>query len=287
MHSDVQPDAESETHISGKEVSVPKILFQEVDVNLIDHSPEQLRKVFDSDSIQELAQSIRSVGVIQPVILSKNGERFVIISGERRYRAAKIAGINTIPAIIRDMRNAEVISLIENIQRENLSPVEECLGIKKLLDKGMRQREVAGIIGKSQTYISKAKKITAFAMQYGDIGNLATLKRANGERLTLEHLYHISSRPSFEAGCTLLNETLTDSLPCHEVKKKIQKGNTTGIATIFKRLALVKKYTDLEFLKTFTVTEQRERYQEELGDVLCKFKSAQVVIEEILSCFIV
>lgn len=283
--TEVQPDTESATHISCREVSVPKILFQEVDVNLIDHNPDQLRKLFDGDSIQELAQSIKALGVIQPIILYKNGERFVIISGERRYRAVKLVGTKTIPAIIRDQRNAEAVSLIENIQRENLAPVEECLGIKKLLDKGMRQREVAGIIGKSQTYISKAKKIIAFAIQYCNIDKLATIKRANGERLTLEHLYYVASRPSFESGCTLLNEILMDSLPCHEVRKKIQKRNTTGVATIFKRLALVRKYTDLAFLKNFIVNEQRDRYQEELKDVLCKFKKAQEIIEEIMRSF--
>ena len=107
----------------------------EIDIRKIEPNRNQPRKQFDEDAIEELAESIKQFGVIQPLIVKKKGDYYEIIAGERRWRAAKIAGLKEIPIIVRDISQQEVmeISLIENIQRENLNPIEEALAYKRLL----------------------------------------------------------------------------------------------------------------------------------------------------------
>ena len=102
----------------------------EIDINKISPNREQPRRVFDEFALEELAESIKQVGVIQPIILARDGEFYKIIAGERRWRAAKIAGIDKIPAIIRnyDESAAFEVALIENLQRENLNAIEEAGG---------------------------------------------------------------------------------------------------------------------------------------------------------------
>ncbi|MEG1500046.1 MAG: ParB/RepB/Spo0J family partition protein, partial [Clostridia bacterium] len=106
----------------------------EVDIALIDANPNQPRKNFDKESLNELANSIKMHGVIQPIVLNKNGSRFLIIAGERRFRASKIAGLSTIPAVVKNYTEKQVkeISIIENLQREDLNPIEAARAIKQL-----------------------------------------------------------------------------------------------------------------------------------------------------------
>ena len=117
-----------------------------ISVNLIDNNPEQPRKQFNEEKLNELAESIRQHGIVQPLIVKKNGERYVIIAGERRFRAARIAELGEVPAIVRDMDGREVmeVALIENIQRENLNPIEEAAAIRFLMkEHDLTQDEVA------------------------------------------------------------------------------------------------------------------------------------------------
>ena len=106
--------------------------IQEIDIDLICPNPNQPRKVFEQDKIDELTESIKKYGVIQPIIVRKEGEFYTIIAGERRWRACKNANIKTIPCIVRDMekRNASEIALIENIQREDLNRILDLLKIE-------------------------------------------------------------------------------------------------------------------------------------------------------------
>lgn len=134
----------------------------EVALALIDPNVNQPRKVFDEVAMSELVNSIRIHGVISPIILVRTGERYMIIAGERRYRASKKAGLKTIPAIIRDYTPQQVkeISLIENLQREDLNPIETADAIKQLMDEyKYTQEEVADRIGKSRPAIANTLRL--------------------------------------------------------------------------------------------------------------------------------
>ncbi|MBQ3669555.1 MAG: ParB/RepB/Spo0J family partition protein [Clostridia bacterium] len=133
-----------------------------VSLNDIDINREQPRKDFDEESLKELAQSIKSVGVIQPVVLKKNGDRYSIVVGERRFRASRMAGLTSIPAIIRDIDEEQRMrqALIENLQREDLNPVETALGIKALMDKcDPTQDEAAEVVGKSRSAVANTLRL--------------------------------------------------------------------------------------------------------------------------------
>ena len=123
----------------------------------VEPNRDQPRKIFNQESLEELADSIKTYGVIQPIVVTKKEGYYAIIAGERRWRAAKIAGLEEIPAIIRDddeQTNKE-IALIENIQREDLNPYEKALGIRQLMDKyGLTQEQVSKKIGKSRSSVS-------------------------------------------------------------------------------------------------------------------------------------
>ena len=139
-----------------------KDLVQNIKLTEIEPNAEQARKVFNEESIEELAESIKKYGVIQPIIVTKKGSFYQIIAGERRWRASKKAGISEIPAIVRDddERKNREISLIENIQREDLNPIDKARGIKVLMEEyALTQQEVADILGKSRSSIANSVRI--------------------------------------------------------------------------------------------------------------------------------
>ena len=126
-------------------------------------NPNQPRKTFDDETIKELASSISAYGVISPIIVQPKGlDRYMIIAGERRYRAAKSLGKETIPAIIKnfDDKKIQEIAMIENLQREDLNPVDEALGIKQLMqDYDLTQEEVASTLGKSRSAVANKLRL--------------------------------------------------------------------------------------------------------------------------------
>ena len=128
----------------------------------VEPNRDQPRKQFNQESLEELANSIKEYGVIQPIVVTKKDGYYGIVAGERRWRAAKLAGLEEIPAIIRDddeQKNRE-IALIENIQREDLNPYEKALGIRSLMDKyGLTQEEVSKRLGKSRSSVSNTVRI--------------------------------------------------------------------------------------------------------------------------------
>ncbi len=135
---------------------------KEVDINLIDQNANQPRKHFDPSALKELSDSILLHGVIQPIILNKNNERYIIVAGERRFRAAKMAGLKTIPAVVRDYSDQQVkeIALLENIQREDLNAIEAARAMKELLDTyNWTQEELATRLGKSRPAVSNLLRL--------------------------------------------------------------------------------------------------------------------------------
>lgn len=137
---------------------------EEIKLKLTEIEPnrEQPRKKFDEDSLIELADSIRQFGVLQPLIVQKKGDYYEIIAGERRWRAAKMAGLKEVPVIVREFseQQAVEISLIENIQRENLNPIEEAIAYKRLLTEfELKQDEVAERVSKSRTAVTNSMRL--------------------------------------------------------------------------------------------------------------------------------
>lgn len=133
-----------------------------ISLNKIKSNSDQPRKTFDNDKIVELAESIKHHGIIQPLIVKQQGKDYIIVAGERRWRAAKILGLKEVPAIVMDLTEKQVleISLIENIQRQDLNPIEEALAYKKLLnDFNITQEELSKRIGKSRTSITNNMRL--------------------------------------------------------------------------------------------------------------------------------
>ena len=125
-------------------------------INMVEPNRDQPRKNFEEDALLELADSIKQMGVLQPLLVRKRNDYYEIIAGERRWRAAKIAGLKEVPVIIKDYTEQEIveIGLIENIQRENLNPIEEAMAYKKLLEEfHLKQDEVAERVSKSRTAV--------------------------------------------------------------------------------------------------------------------------------------
>lgn len=131
-------------------------------LSMIDVNPFQPRKTFYDHTLEELSQSIKEYGVIQPILIRKNGDRYELIAGERRFRAAKLAGLATIPAIVKDLTEQEAaeIAIVENLQREDLNFLEEAEGYQVLLNTfGLTQEELARRVGKSQSTIANKLRL--------------------------------------------------------------------------------------------------------------------------------
>ena len=144
------------------EVEEKKEGEQLVNINKVEPNHEQPRRHFEEDSLLELADSIKQFGVLQPLIVQKRNDYYEIIAGERRWRAAKMAGIKEIPVIIKEYtkREAVEIALIENIQRENLNPIEEAMAFKRLLTEfSLKQDEVAERVSKSRTTVTNSMRL--------------------------------------------------------------------------------------------------------------------------------
>ena len=135
---------------------------EEMDIEMIIPNPDQPRKNFDEEQLNELAISIKRYGVIQPITVVKNGLKYIIIAGERRYRACKIAGLKQIPVIVKDYTEKECkeIALIENLQRSDLNTIEEATAFRKLIDEyNLSQEELANNLGKSRPVIANSLRL--------------------------------------------------------------------------------------------------------------------------------
>lgn len=133
-----------------------------VNINKVEPNREQPRKNFDEDALLELAESIKQFGVLQPLLVQQKDDYYEIIAGERRWRAAKLANLKEVPVIIKKLTEQEVveISLIENIQRENLNPIEEAIAYKRLLNEfNLKQDEVAERVSKSRTAVTNSMRL--------------------------------------------------------------------------------------------------------------------------------
>ena len=137
-------------------------LIHEVDINLIMPNKNQPRKVFDVEKIYSLGESIAELGLLQPIVVKKNGSLYEIIAGERRWRACKHIGLKKVPAIIKDVDNSTIaqLALIENLQREDLNPIEEAMAYSRLIEEfEITQEKMSKIAGKSRVYITNTMRL--------------------------------------------------------------------------------------------------------------------------------
>lgn len=134
----------------------------EIDINLIDPNPQQPRTRFAESNLDELAQSIRANGVVQPIVVRPKGSRYEIVAGERRWRASQKAELRRIPAVVKEVSDDKLLelALVENIQRQELNPIEEAKAYRKLIDNiGLTQESVADRVGKSRTIVTTAMRL--------------------------------------------------------------------------------------------------------------------------------
>lgn len=142
--------------------------FEIISITDIQKNPYQPRKEFDREKLDELAQSIKENGVIQPIIVRQSPViGYEILAGERRYRASLLAGLRSIPAVVKQLSDQEMMvqSIIENLQRENLNPIEEARAYESLIDKGFTHTEIADKMGKSRPYISNSIRLLSLPEQ--------------------------------------------------------------------------------------------------------------------------
>lgn len=154
----VTPDKSAEAKKEAEE----KAGVQMMKINEVEPNRDQPRKNFDEDALLELSDSIKQFGVLQPLLVRKRKDYYEIIAGERRWRAAKIAGVKEVPVIVKEYTDQEIleIGLIENIQRENLNPIEEAIAFKRLLEEfNLKQDEVAERVSKSRTAVTNSMRL--------------------------------------------------------------------------------------------------------------------------------
>lgn len=208
-------------------------MVKNIKVIEIEPNKEQPRKIFKEESIDELAESIKQYGVIQPIIVTKKGDYYQIIAGERRWRAAKKAGLQEIPAIVKEdneQKNKE-IALIENIQREDLNPIEKAIGIKRLMDEyELTQQNVADILGKARSSIANSVRLLNLDER--------VIKLALEGKLTEAHCKVILSiedkEKQFEMAKKIIEEGETVQQATTRAKKPKKKGMNRQYDAIYK-----------------------------------------------------
>lgn len=160
-------------------------MSRDILLNQIDPDPDQPRKHFDEASLKELAQSIQANGLAVPILVRPNGERFMIVHGERRYRAVAILGWESIPAEVRDIdpEGAGWLALVENVQRNDLSPIEEALAYQARLSKGLTQEQLGQRIGKTQSYIATKLRLLKLPQPIQDCLNTRAITEGHAKQL--------------------------------------------------------------------------------------------------------
>jgi ParB family chromosome partitioning protein len=188
-----------------------------VKINEVEPNREQPRKDFDEDALLELADSIKQFGILQPLLVQKKNDYYEIIAGERRWRAAKLAGMKEVPVLIKEYTNQEVveISLIENIQRENLNPIEEAMAFKRLLEEfQLKQDEVAERVSKSRTAVTNSMRLLKL--------NEKVQKMIVDDMISTGHARALLAIDDQELQYQLANQIFDEKLSVRETEKLVK-----------------------------------------------------------------
>ena len=197
----------------------PKEEIVEIKIDELRSNPYQPRKVFDQQALKELSESIKLHGVFQPIIVKKSIKGYEIIAGERRVKASRMAGLETIPAIVREFNDTEMmeIALLENLQREDLNAIEEAMAYVKIMEaKNLTHEELARILGKSQSYVTNT------------IGLLRLPEEIKGlvinNKLSMTHARILSKMSDRDTIIKLANKIINENLSVRDLEE-IAKGN--------------------------------------------------------------
>lgn len=207
----------------------------QIELSLIRSNPYQPRKTFNEDTLQELATSIKRYGIVEPVIVKKSIKGYELIAGERRCKAAKLAGLKTVPAVIKDFNDQEMmeIALIENIQREDLNPIDEANSILNIINmRGWTQEEFAVFFGKSRSYVTN---ILGLLNLPEDIQKMVIDKN-----LSMSHARVLSKLENQEQIRLLANKIVRDKINVRELEKLV-----SGDDTLEKRKPVMNKKNDV------------------------------------------
>ena len=213
LFEDVNIDS---TEIEGSEANKEDINFIEIDE--IAPNESQPRKTFNKEKLEELARSIKTHGVIQPIVVRKQGSHYEVVAGERRWRAARIAGLSEVPCIVRELTDEQnmLVAIIENVQREDLNPIEEARGIRAMIeDYELTQDEVAKAVSKSRPYITNTLRM----LKLPD----AVLDMVSAGKLSAGHARAILSAKE-EEQTEIAKRVETKGLSVREAEKLSKKG---------------------------------------------------------------
>lgn len=203
-----EPKVENEKVVEGVLVSI----------NKVEPNREQPRKNFDEDALLELSESIKQFGVLQPLLVQDKKDYYEIIAGERRWRAAKLAGLKEVPVIIKNLTEQEVveISLIENIQRENLNPIEEAIAYKRLLTEfNLKQDEVAERVSKSRTAVTNSMRLLKL--------NDKVQQMVIDDMITTGHARALLGIEDYDKQYTTAQKIFDEKLSVRETEKLVKK----------------------------------------------------------------
>lgn len=215
---------------------------QELAIDLIDSNINQPRKDFNPEHLQELSDSIKANGIFQPILVTRTGERYMIIAGERRWRAAKMADLKTVPAIIKDYNQRQIseIAIVENLQREDLNAIELAQGIKRLMDEFfLTQEKVATALGKNRSSIANVLRLLTLPSQVQGLIRTGALSAG--------HAKILASVSSPDKCLRLANQSVNEGLSVRQLEELVKGGQDTKIS--FDRVPPAKQSLELRHLE--------------------------------------
>lgn len=220
------------------------IPMNEIDIDLIEPNPQQPRTRFAETHLEELAASIRANGIVQPIVVRPAGGRYQIVAGERRWRAAQRAGMRRVPVVVREIPDEKLLelALVENIQRQELNPIEEAQAYRKLIEHiGLTQEQVAERVGKERTLITTVMRLLKLP---NDIQRLIT-----EGRLSLSHGRALLMTDNPGVQRTVANRVVDEDLSVRETEKAIKRGDQQKEAASVRK-SIVTKDANLRAAET-------------------------------------
>ena len=241
----------------------------DINMSLIDNNPAQPRKNFDPTALQELATSIKNYGVIQPIVVKKKGDRYLIIAGERRFRACKLAGVKTIPGVVRDYTDSQIkeIALLENIQREDLNPMETATCMQELLkDYGWTQEELSEKLGKSRPAVTNTLRLLSLCPEVQDMIRSGKLSAGHARCLVVVQDKDVQIK--------LANMAITKRITVRDMEKAIKELSNPQVKREVKPLSVELKDFVNSMQHTFS-TKVNIKGDDKKGKIVINYYSSE------------